>query len=39
MEIGTEFDVTIGKPAAGGGFVGRSPDGIVTFVRHALPGE
>ncbi len=33
------FEVTVGKPAAGGGFVGRSPDGRVVFVRHAAPGE
>ena len=33
------FEVQVGKPAAGGGFVGRSPDGVVVFVRHALPGE
>ncbi len=33
------FEVTVGKPAAGGGFVGRSPEGVVVFVRHAAPGE
>jgi tRNA/tmRNA/rRNA uracil-C5-methylase (TrmA/RlmC/RlmD family) len=33
------FEVTVGKPAAGGGFVGRSPEGLVVFVRHAAPGE
>ncbi len=34
-----EFEVRVGKPAAGGGFVGRTPDNRVVFVRHALPGE
>ena len=33
------FEVRVGKPAAGGGFVGRSPEGVVVFVRHGLPGE
>lgn len=31
--------LTVGNVAAGGGCVGRAPDGRVVFVRHALPGE
>ena len=31
--------LTVGAVAAGGGCVGRAPDGRVVFVRHALPGE
>lgn len=31
--------LTVGSVAAGGACVGRSPDGQVVFVRHALPGE
>jgi tRNA/tmRNA/rRNA uracil-C5-methylase (TrmA/RlmC/RlmD family) len=34
----TTFDVRVERPASGGG-VGRAPDGRVTFVRYALPGE
>jgi tRNA/tmRNA/rRNA uracil-C5-methylase (TrmA/RlmC/RlmD family) len=32
-------ELTLGGPAAGGGFVGREADGRVVFVRHGLPGE
>jgi tRNA/tmRNA/rRNA uracil-C5-methylase (TrmA/RlmC/RlmD family) len=32
------FTLRVDRPATGGG-VGRAPDGRVTFVRHALPGE
>lgn len=31
--------ITLGGPAAGGGFVGRDDEGRVLFVRHGLPGE
>jgi len=34
-----ELELTLGRPAAGGGFVGRGADGRVVFVRHGLPGE
>lgn len=34
----TTFEVRVERPASGGG-VGRAPDGRVTFVRYALPGE
>jgi len=34
-----EFDLEVGAVAAGGGCVGRAPDGRVVFVRHSLPGE
>jgi tRNA/tmRNA/rRNA uracil-C5-methylase (TrmA/RlmC/RlmD family) len=34
----TTFDVRVERPASGGA-VGRAPDGRVTFVRYALPGE
>lgn len=33
------FELDLGGPAAGGGFVARAPDGRVVFVRHGLPGE
>jgi tRNA/tmRNA/rRNA uracil-C5-methylase (TrmA/RlmC/RlmD family) len=33
------LDLEVGAIAAGGGCVGRAPDGRVVFVRHALPGE
>ena len=33
------IELEVGKIAAGGGCVGRGPDGRVVFVRHALPGE
>lgn len=33
------MELTVGGPAAGGGFVSRGPDGRIVFVRHALPGE
>jgi len=32
-------EVVVGAIAAGGGCVGRGPDGRVVFVRHSLPGE
>ena len=32
-------ELEVGAIAAGGGCVGRVPDGRVVFVRHALPGE
>ena len=32
-------EVVVGSIAAGGGCVGRGPDGRVVFVRHSLPGE
>jgi tRNA/tmRNA/rRNA uracil-C5-methylase (TrmA/RlmC/RlmD family) len=31
--------ITLGGPAAGGGFVGHDEEGRVLFVRHGLPGE
>ena len=34
----TTFDARVERPASGGA-VGRAPDGRVTFVRYALPGE
>ena len=33
------LELEVGNIAAGGGCVGRAPDGRVVFVRHALPGE
>jgi tRNA/tmRNA/rRNA uracil-C5-methylase (TrmA/RlmC/RlmD family) len=33
------LDLEVGAIAAGGGCVGRAPDGRVVFVRHSLPGE
>ena len=33
------LELDVGAVAAGGGCVGRAPDGRVVFVRHALPGE
>jgi tRNA/tmRNA/rRNA uracil-C5-methylase (TrmA/RlmC/RlmD family) len=33
------LDLDVERPAAGGGFVARAPDGRVVFVRHAAPGE
>ena len=33
------FELRVGALAAGGGCVGRAPDGRVAFVRHAAPGE
>ena len=33
------LELTLGGPAAGGGFVARAEDGRVVFVRHGLPGE
>jgi tRNA/tmRNA/rRNA uracil-C5-methylase (TrmA/RlmC/RlmD family) len=33
------LELEVGPIAAGGGCVGRAPDGKVVFVRHALPGE
>jgi tRNA/tmRNA/rRNA uracil-C5-methylase (TrmA/RlmC/RlmD family) len=36
--IGDRFELTIGAPAHGGHCVARH-DGMVVFVRHALPGE
>ncbi len=32
-------ELEVGAIAAGGGCVGRAPDGRVVFVRHSLPGE
>jgi tRNA/tmRNA/rRNA uracil-C5-methylase (TrmA/RlmC/RlmD family) len=36
---GQVLDLEVGAIAAGGGCVGRAPDGKVVFVRHSLPGE
>lgn len=33
------LELDVGPVAAGGGCVGRAPDGKVVFVRHTLPGE
>ena len=33
------LDLVVGQVAAGGACVARTADGIVVFVRHALPGE
>jgi len=33
------IELEVGSVAAGGGCVGRAPDGRVVFVRHSLPGE
>jgi tRNA/tmRNA/rRNA uracil-C5-methylase (TrmA/RlmC/RlmD family) len=33
------LELEVGAIAAGGGCVGRAPDGQVVFVRHSLPGE
>ena len=33
------IELTLGKPASGGGFVARDEGGRVVFVRHGLPGE
>jgi len=33
------LELEVGAIAAGGGCVGRAPDGRVVFVRHSLPGE
>jgi tRNA/tmRNA/rRNA uracil-C5-methylase (TrmA/RlmC/RlmD family) len=39
-ETGGELlELEVGAIAAGGGCVGRAPDGKVVFVRHSLPGE
>ena len=37
--LGTQVDLELGRPADGGGFVGRLEDGRVVFVRHGLSGE
>lgn len=38
--VGPELlELEVGAIAAGGGCVGRAPDGKVVFVRHSLPGE
>jgi tRNA/tmRNA/rRNA uracil-C5-methylase (TrmA/RlmC/RlmD family) len=34
-----QIELVLGAPAAGGGFVGRVPDGRVVFVRHGIEGE
>jgi tRNA/tmRNA/rRNA uracil-C5-methylase (TrmA/RlmC/RlmD family) len=36
---GQLLELEVGAIAAGGGCVGRAPDGKVVFVRHSLPGE
>jgi tRNA/tmRNA/rRNA uracil-C5-methylase (TrmA/RlmC/RlmD family) len=36
---GQVLELEVGAIAAGGGCVGRAPDGKVVFVRHSLPGE
>ena len=36
---GTLLELEVGAVAAGGGCVGRAPDGRVVFVRHSVPGE
>jgi tRNA/tmRNA/rRNA uracil-C5-methylase (TrmA/RlmC/RlmD family) len=33
------IELTLGRPAAGGGFVARDGDGRVVFVRHGIEGE
>jgi tRNA/tmRNA/rRNA uracil-C5-methylase (TrmA/RlmC/RlmD family) len=33
------IELVLGAPAAGGGFVGRAPDGRVVFARHGIEGE
>jgi tRNA/tmRNA/rRNA uracil-C5-methylase (TrmA/RlmC/RlmD family) len=38
-EIPDFLELDVGAIAAGGGCVGRAPDGKVVFVRHSLPGE
>jgi tRNA/tmRNA/rRNA uracil-C5-methylase (TrmA/RlmC/RlmD family) len=38
-EIRDVLELEVGPIAAGGGCVGRAPDGKVVFVRHSLPGE
>ena len=38
-EIPDVLELEVGAIAAGGGCVGRAPDGKVVFVRHSLPGE
>jgi len=40
-EVGGQplLELQVGAIAAGGGCVGRAPDGKVVFVRHSLPGE
>ncbi len=38
-EIPGLLELEVGPVAAGGGCVGRAPDGKVVFVRHSLPGE
>ncbi len=37
--VGAIFELRVGSPAAGGGFVSHVPDGRVVFVRHAIEGE
>jgi tRNA/tmRNA/rRNA uracil-C5-methylase (TrmA/RlmC/RlmD family) len=39
MENAEILELVVGPVAAGGGCVGRAPDGKVVFVRHSLPGE
>jgi tRNA/tmRNA/rRNA uracil-C5-methylase (TrmA/RlmC/RlmD family) len=39
MENPEILELEVGSIAAGGGCVGRAPDGKVVFVRHSLPGE
>jgi tRNA/tmRNA/rRNA uracil-C5-methylase (TrmA/RlmC/RlmD family) len=38
-DIPDVLELEVGAIAAGGGCVGRAPDGKVVFVRHSLPGE
>jgi tRNA/tmRNA/rRNA uracil-C5-methylase (TrmA/RlmC/RlmD family) len=37
--VSEQLELTVGAPAAGGGFVARADDGRVVFVRHAITGE
>ena len=42
VDVGDELELTVGDVAHGGHCVARvgdSPEGLVVFVRHALPGE
>lgn len=38
-EVGASIEVTVGAVAHGGHCVARTPEGIVVFVRHAIPDE
>lgn len=39
MQVGDRLELTIERPAFGGGVIARAPDGRVVFLRGAAPGD